>query len=38
MRETAKLLVDKAIQTHIETFGDNRERASYWINSALGGV
>jgi hypothetical protein len=37
MWEAAKLLVDKAIRTHMETFGVDRETASYWINSAMGG-
>jgi hypothetical protein len=35
MWEAAKLLVDNAVKTHMETFGIDRATASYWINSAL---
>jgi len=34
MWEAAKLWVDKAIQTHMETFGVDRETARYWVCSA----
>jgi S-adenosylmethionine/arginine decarboxylase-like enzyme len=38
MWETAKLLVDTAIKTHMHMHDVDRETASYWINSALGGA
>jgi hypothetical protein len=38
MWETAKLLVDAAIKAHMQLHDVDRETASYWINSALGGV
>jgi hypothetical protein len=38
MWETAKLLVDAAIKAHMQIHDVDRETASYWINSALGGV
>ena len=34
MWETAKLLVDIAIKTHMEVFGVDRETSRYWISSA----
>ena len=34
MYETAKQLVDTAIKAHMETFGVDRETATYWIRSA----
>jgi hypothetical protein len=37
MWESAKLLVDMAIKTHMQLHDVDRETASYWINSALGG-
>jgi len=38
MWETAKLLVDTAIKSHMKIHGVDRETAAYWINSALGGA
>jgi hypothetical protein len=37
-KDDAMLLVDNAVEAHMEKFGIDRETASYWINSALGGV
>jgi len=37
MYETATQLVDIAIKAHMEKFGVDRETASYWIHSAMGG-
>jgi hypothetical protein len=37
MYETAKQLVDTAVKAHMEMFGVDRETASCWINSAMGG-
>jgi hypothetical protein len=34
MYETAKLLVDTAIKTHMQMFDVDREKARYWIRSA----
>jgi hypothetical protein len=34
MYETAKQLVDTAVNTHMQMFGVDRETASYWIRSA----
>jgi hypothetical protein len=35
MWETAKLLVDIAIKTHMQRHGVDRETARYWVNSAM---
>jgi hypothetical protein len=37
MYETAKQLVDIAIEAHAQKFGTDRETAEYWIHSAMGG-
>jgi hypothetical protein len=37
MFETAKQLVDIAIKAPLQMFGVDREAASYWIHSAMGG-
>jgi hypothetical protein len=37
MYETAKDLVDIAIKAHAKKFRIDRERAEYWIHSAMGG-
>jgi hypothetical protein len=37
MYETAKQLVDIAIEAHMQKFGIDRETAQYWICSAVGG-
>ena len=37
MYETAKQLVDIAIEAHMQKFGIDRETAEYWIHSAMGG-
>ena len=37
MYETAEHLVNIAIETHMQKFGVDRETASYWIHSAMGG-
>ena len=37
MYETAKQLVDDAIEAHMQKFGIDRETAEYWIHSAMGG-
>jgi hypothetical protein len=34
MRETARLLVDTAIQAHMQMHGVDRETARYWVKSA----
>jgi hypothetical protein len=36
--ETAKQLVDIAIDAHVQKFGIDRETATYWIRSAMGWV
>jgi len=35
MWESAKLLVDIAIRTHMQKFGVDRETSTYWISSAM---
>jgi hypothetical protein len=37
MFETAEQLLDVAIKAHMWKFGVDRETASYWIHSAIGG-
>jgi len=37
MFETAEQLVDIAVKAHMIQFGIDREAASYWIHSAMGG-
>jgi hypothetical protein len=37
MYETAKQLVDIAIEAHIQKFQIDRETAEHWIHSAMGG-
>lgn len=37
MWETAKQLVENAIQEHMQIHGVDRETAAYWVNCALGG-
>jgi hypothetical protein len=37
MYETAEQLVGIAIKAHMLKFGVDRETASYWIHSAMGG-
>jgi hypothetical protein len=37
MYETAKQLVDIAVEAHAQKFGIDRETAEYWIHSAMGG-
>jgi hypothetical protein len=37
MYETAKQLVDIAIETHAQKFGVDRETAERWVHDAMGG-
>jgi hypothetical protein len=36
MCETAKQLVDIAIEAHMQKFGVDRKTAEYWIHGAMG--
>ena len=36
MYDSAKKLVDSAIEAHMKKFGVDRETSSYWIRSATG--
>ena len=37
MFDTAKQLVDTAIEAHMQKFGTDYQTAEYWIKSAMGG-
>jgi ketosteroid isomerase-like protein len=38
MYETAKLLVDTAVKTHMEIHDVDRETAEHWIRDVMGGA